>query len=66
MPLWAAAYSDLGEDTLWVENSRKAYELRDHVGSQRERFHIEGEYYNSVRVRGKGKSNLLGLDSGLS
>ncbi len=43
-----AAYSDLGEDTLWMENSRKAYELREHVSSQRERFHIEGEYYDSV------------------
>ena len=43
-----AAYSDLGEDTLWRENSRKAYELRDHVSSQRERFHIEGDYYDSV------------------
>ncbi len=31
-----------------MENSRKAYELRDHVSSQRERFHIEGEYYDSV------------------
>ena len=61
-----AAYSDLGEDTLWIENSQKAYELRDHVSSQRERFHIEGEYYNSVGGGGKGKSNLPGLDSGLS
>jgi len=43
-----AAYSDLGEDTLCMENSRKAYELRDHVSSQRERFHIEGDYYSSV------------------
>ena len=43
-----AAYSDLGEDTLSVENARKAYELRDHVSSQRERFHIEGDYYYSV------------------
>ena len=43
-----AAYSDLGEDTLWMENSRKAYELREHVSSQRERFHIEGDYYDSV------------------
>jgi serine/threonine protein kinase/Tfp pilus assembly protein PilF len=43
-----AAYSDLGEDTLSMENSRKAYELRDHVSSQRERFHIEGDYYDSV------------------
>jgi serine/threonine protein kinase/Flp pilus assembly protein TadD len=43
-----AAYSDLGEDTLSMENSRKAYELRDHVSSQRERFHIEGDYYYSM------------------
>jgi serine/threonine protein kinase/tetratricopeptide (TPR) repeat protein len=43
-----AAYIDLGEDTLSTENSRKAYELRDHVSSQRERFHIEGDYYDSV------------------
>jgi serine/threonine protein kinase len=43
-----AAYSDLGEDGMSMENSRKAYELRSHVGSQRERFHIEGDYYDSV------------------
>ena len=43
-----AAYSDLGEDMLSMENSRKAYELRDHVSSQRERFHIVGDYYDSV------------------
>ncbi len=43
-----AAYGDLGQDMLSVENSRKAYELRDHVSSQRERFHIEGDYYDSV------------------
>ena len=43
-----AAYSDLGEDTQSMENSRKAYILRDHVSSQRERFHIEGDYYNYV------------------
>ncbi len=43
-----AAYSDLGENTLWIQNSQKAYELRDRVTSQRERFHIEAEYYDSV------------------
>jgi serine/threonine protein kinase/tetratricopeptide (TPR) repeat protein len=43
-----AAYGDLGEDTLGMENSRKAYELRDHVSSQRERLHIEADYYDSV------------------
>jgi len=43
-----AAYSDLGQDTLSMENAREAYELRDHVSSQRERFHIEGDYYYSV------------------
>ena len=57
----AAAYSDLGEDTLWIENSRKAYELRDHVSSQRERFHIEGEYYDSVTGE-KEKANQTYLD----
>ncbi|HSY13262.1 MAG TPA: protein kinase [Verrucomicrobiae bacterium] len=56
-----AAYSDLGEDTLWVENSKKAYELRDHVSSQRERFHIEGEYYDSVTGE-KEKANQTYLD----
>ena len=43
-----AAYSDLDQDTLSMENARKAYELRDQVSSQRERFHIEGDYYDSV------------------
>ena len=45
-----AAYGDLGEDTLSMESCRKAYELRDHVSSQRERFHIEGDYYDSVTL----------------
>ena len=45
-----AAYGDLGEDTLSMESGRKAYELRDHVSSQRERFHIEGDYYDSVTL----------------
>ena len=62
-----AAYSDLGEDTLWMENSQKAYELRDHVSSQRERFHIEGEYYDSVTGEmEKANQTYLELDSGLS
>jgi eukaryotic-like serine/threonine-protein kinase len=43
-----AAYDDLGDDTQSMENSRKAYELRDHVSSQRERFHIEGDYFDLV------------------
>lgn len=43
-----AAYGELNEDTLAKENSRKAYELRDHARSQSERFHIEGDYYYSV------------------
>lgn len=42
------AYRELGENTLSMENSRKAYELREHVSSQRERFHIEGDYYDLV------------------
>ena len=43
-----AAYSDLGQVTLAMQNTQKAYELREHVSSQRERFHIEGDYYSSV------------------
>ena len=55
-----AAYSDSGEDILWMENCRKAYELRDHVSSQRERFHIEGNYYDSVGEM--EKANQVYLD----
>ncbi len=40
----AAAYTDLGQVTLAMQNAQKAYELRDQV-SPRERFHIEGDYY---------------------
>ena len=54
-----AAYSDLGENSLWIENSRKAYELRDHVSSQRERFHIEGDYYDSAGEVERGNQTYL-------
>ena len=54
-----AAYSDLGEDSLWIENSHKAYELRDHVSSQRERFHIESEYYDSIGEREKANQTYM-------
>jgi eukaryotic-like serine/threonine-protein kinase len=37
-------YADLGQTNLAVENERKAYDLRDRV-SDRERFHIESQYY---------------------
>lgn len=43
----AAAYNNLGQGTLSMQNAQKAYELRERV-SQRERFHIEGDYYDSV------------------
>jgi class 3 adenylate cyclase/tetratricopeptide (TPR) repeat protein len=43
----AAAYSDMGQVTLAQQSAEKAYELRDRV-SPRERFHIEGDYYDSV------------------
>jgi tetratricopeptide (TPR) repeat protein len=56
-----AAYRDLGQDTLAMENSRKAYELRDHVSSERERFHIEADYYDSVTGE-MGKANQTYLD----
>ena len=40
-------YTNLGETTLGAENTRKGYELRDRV-SERERFYIEGHYYENV------------------
>jgi len=40
-------YSNIGDETLATENIRKAYDLRERV-SERERFRIEGLYYNSV------------------
>jgi DNA-binding winged helix-turn-helix (wHTH) protein/tetratricopeptide (TPR) repeat protein len=43
----AASYSDLGENTLGAENIQKAYELRERV-TDRERFHIEAEYYDTI------------------
>jgi eukaryotic-like serine/threonine-protein kinase len=39
-----ALYSILGEQSLSAENIRKAYELRD-LRSEREKLHIEGNYY---------------------
>lgn len=43
----AASYSNLGETTLAEKNIQKAYELREHV-TNRERFYIETEYYDTV------------------
>ena len=40
-------YTNLGENTLGAENTRKGYELRDRV-SERERFYIESHYYQNV------------------
>ena len=37
------SYSNLGETTLAVDNTRKAYELRERV-SEREKFYIESHY----------------------
>jgi tetratricopeptide (TPR) repeat protein len=39
-----ALYSILGEQSLSAENIRKSYELRD-LRSEREKLHIEGNYY---------------------
>ncbi|HXM93567.1 MAG TPA: protein kinase [Candidatus Dormibacteraeota bacterium] len=41
------AYVNLGEASLATENMKKAYELRDRV-SEREKYHIEGLYYEIV------------------
>ena len=43
----AAVYGDLNEIGLTVENSRKAYDLREKV-SERERFGIDAGYYFGV------------------
>ena len=49
MAFWAMGicYTNLGETALSVENTRKAFELRERV-SERERLLIESDYYNSV------------------
>jgi DNA-binding winged helix-turn-helix (wHTH) protein/tetratricopeptide (TPR) repeat protein len=41
----AGVYSNLNEVSRAAENATKAYELRDKVKSERERFSIEGYYY---------------------
>jgi serine/threonine protein kinase/Flp pilus assembly protein TadD len=43
----AEIYTILNEAGLGAENARKAYELREKA-SERERFHIEGNYYLTV------------------
>ncbi len=45
--LLAVWYDNTGQSELAMQNYTKAYELRDRV-SQRERFHIEGHYYDGV------------------
>jgi eukaryotic-like serine/threonine-protein kinase len=49
MACWAMGicYTNLGETALSVENTGKAFELRERV-SERERLLIESDYYNSV------------------
>ena len=42
-----AVYHNLGETSLATENTKKAYELREHV-SEPEKFYIESHYYQSV------------------
>jgi eukaryotic-like serine/threonine-protein kinase len=40
-------YSNLGEDGLKIENTKRAYELRERV-SEREKFYIESHYFHYV------------------
>jgi serine/threonine protein kinase/tetratricopeptide (TPR) repeat protein len=41
------AYNNLGESTLAAENTKKGFELREHV-SEREKYYIESHYYHFV------------------
>jgi eukaryotic-like serine/threonine-protein kinase len=43
----AVRYGNLGQASLGIANSRKAYELRDRV-SQREKYYISAQYYTYV------------------
>jgi serine/threonine protein kinase/tetratricopeptide (TPR) repeat protein len=43
----AVRYANLGQASLAIANSRKAYELRDRV-SQREKYYISAQYYTYV------------------
>jgi serine/threonine protein kinase len=40
-------YTNLGESTLGVENTRRGYDLRDRV-SEEEKFYIESHYYQNA------------------
>jgi len=46
------SYSNLGDDVLVAENTRKAYQLRDRV-TERERFFIDSSYYIATGELGK-------------
>jgi tetratricopeptide (TPR) repeat protein len=53
------SYSNLGETALAAQNLTKAYDLRNRV-SERERFHIESQYYNIASGDlDKAKQSLL-------
>jgi serine/threonine protein kinase len=41
------SYQNLGESSLGTENTRKAYDLREHV-SEPEKFYIESHYYQNA------------------
>jgi tetratricopeptide (TPR) repeat protein len=45
--LLGGLYFQSGESSLGVENTRQAYALRERV-SEREKLHIESNYYNFV------------------
>jgi len=53
-------YSNLGETVLSVENTRKAYQLRDHA-SDRERFYITTLYDRQVTGNLEKAQQTLGL-----
>ena len=60
------AYNDMGELSMDVESTRKAYELRDRT-SEPEKYFITARYHKVVyREPGKGRRSSPALDTSLS
>jgi tetratricopeptide (TPR) repeat protein len=53
----AAIYGNLGEEDRELEMARKSFDLRERV-SERERFYIDGHYYEAIGDADKGKETM--------